>query len=395
MFQSKSFRPFIKTTQQYEKKPSASDTLMEVVSYDLEKYAINAKRVSDGKILSLRVKREKVEAGRKSETEYRSAKWFGHLIDKRMEAIIPVGDKFVAERTEFSGKFGGSDCFECTRIHSLPDQSEGKILEGIVTVSAYKDNINFMQVWEPRSYSYENLMQVGKMLDDVCAEREAGGRPNTIGFQFRLIKGDSVVEQSACYDYIPAERDGETVIKPASLFDSKKFYDVANEFREYADSVGAKAEVMIYRNYMTSKFNNFMESNRSAAYMAKAQVKLSPESDGFIEGKCWAVRGIAAFTEDQYDKKAKAEVKRNLVQKLFVSGVAGSVQAWVRTSDGQKVTLSSALKIYKDRPAQEGNATSKAFPVTPELPEDEDLFESMDKDVQLYSSDDDEDPFAQ
>lgn len=351
--QKDGIKSFIKSNTNKGFTLQAKDNLFKVLSYDLDKGRIKAKRMSDGTDVFIKVSTESMMRFKDAEKKYPNAKFFGHLIDERMMKNINVGDLFIGERSIYVNKSEGLSVLDVNKIITPPSQDDNKNMIALMTVQSYENRVRSVQIWENKSYKLnkETYKKIGTMLDEIIVSKEKGEKPCTIGFQFRIIKGNEVCEQSETFDFIPSVKEGDEVIKKAELHTSKTFKELADEFKNYSQDLG-EAEVMIYRNYIASSFSKELEIREKSMLhrMANSKVRLSLDDvDSFIVGKNYAVSGIVCFTSDEYDKKAKKEIQRNIVSKVFVNGPAGNINSWVRTSEDKKVVFINELKIFDEK----------------------------------------------
>lgn len=380
-------------------EPKQQDMLLKVVSYDLPKYAIVAERVADGKQIFLQVAKAAVDRCRASEKKWANAKWFGHLVDKRMESVIPVGDVFVAENAAWASKQGDTQCYECQRIHSMPSQDEGKNIQGLITVSSYADRVKNVQVWEPESKKMTDVdvwlpIYVDRLNGDAT-DRMEGLHPASTGFQFRVIDGGNVIEQSPCFDYISPIKDGEgNIVTQGRAYDGNDLAERVQEFKEYIGDRLANSEICFYKSYKASGFSDDMSLVSKTGMrkmrldiMCNSEAKLELGGQEVIQGRNQCVMGIVSFTDDDFDKKAKAVIKRDLVQKLFVNGVSGNVHSFIRSPGGVKVTFHPELKVWKKSEEKEVKP-EEAINAVHEALEDDSLFQDMSKAL------DEDDPFS-
>lgn len=356
-----------------EFKQTATDTLFEVVEYDIDTAAIVAKRVSDGKICNVSVSYDAVNRGRKSERAATTASWFGHLIDARMASIIEVGNKFIAERALWvRNQKGGNPLYECSRIINLTDQSEGKIIQGLLTVSGWDGRIRSVQEWAKESFLSTDVDGVGRTaaaLDDVSAKKASGLFPVELGFMFRVIRGDLVVETSQCYDFVQAVKDElGNELSPRRTPTGEEFVELLSEFTEYAaekySGSSAHVEVCTYKSFNASKMSKSMEVNeKSQGYrMISSQSKIDSESDIIQQGKNLAVNGVISLTSDAADKKTRTFVQRDMVNKVFLNGTSGNVNSFIRSPGGVKVRFADELKIFAKKEDQAPAQQQQALP---------------------------------
>lgn len=357
-------------------KQTAADTLFEVISYDTDTAVIIAKRMSDGKQCTVSVSPESIARNRKHELNAKNAIWFGHLIDDRMSKIVEVGNKFIAERAKWiRNQKGGLPLYECAKIINLTDQSDNKIIQGLLTVSGWGGRIRSVQVWDSESFKLsdgERIESLAASLDEIVKARAAGGHPVGAGFQFRVVKDGSVVEVSACFDYVkdeerlPGGDDLRRLVESFGEYVSSKYEGSSAEF-----------EVCTYKNYKASDMSKSMEANEYSAGLRLIDClsKLDSESDEVQQGKNLAVNGVVSLTSDAVDKKSRSFIQRDMVNKVFLNGVHGNVNSFIRSPGGLKVKFADELKVRTEKPAEQ---KEQGKPRSPEVSDPSDPFASVE-----------------
>lgn len=368
--------------QRNQSSTTSRDTLVTINAYDIKTASMN---VTDehGKQFNVKVSKNAIERNKKHEGY--AAKYFGHLIDERMEKNLPVGTRVVLERVSHYDK--GSTC---TRVLSCSDQSEEKLFSGIFTIASAdnKSKIVSVQSWDQTAIEATDkasLIEFAKKLEVEATSQEA--HPKRFGFLLRALKANedgsfTLVDASNGFDYIPEVKDddGQTVEK-ARLIDRKFFVSACQEYGNYlkqGDVQYDKIDILTYRNYKFSVMSKHADIREQSPYfkMVNYNVVGSSNDEKPQTEKHLAVQGIISLTADEMKREGKnvVLVSRDLVTHLFANGPMEDVRLTIKSA-GQTVKLSESLKPTEKKEVQE-----VIEEVAPEPVKQEVFYEDFDMD---------------
>ena len=352
----------------------AIDRLATVEGYDLNNSTI--KVVDDqGRHLHVSMSKDAYQRGQdilaKSQ-KAREAKFFGMVINDRMQNSIPEGSRVILKQVKItrSTKESGETVLigECNNVHNVTEPSPEKTFEALYTVRMYDNAVNNVQVWNEdviahngSDESNERLQALCEKFDEYKERREEGEYLPNLGFQFRVLipspdkEGEyQVIDMTPPLDYHPGEKDDEgNVLREGQVVDSEWFADVLNQYCQdhvdvkypKEDYPGLKIEVLTYADYRAT------ENSRNASVqphwsekhplnmLGKSQTRLSFDDgdEDVVVGKNYAVRGIIELTGDKADKETREFITTNLIKGLHYGGTIGHLHAFIRSADEKKV----------------------------------------------------------
>lgn len=389
------------------------DYLVEVVDYDLPQKTMVVRNVEDGRNILVYISPEAIaRATKKIRSDADPTRFVGYMIDERMQAKIPVGQRVVLEGCVAQRRVQvGSETysrFEAQWINSVPDARPEKAFRAAYTIDAYGGRVNSVQVWEPKAMDVtENkddiLAYLGRM-DEVVASHGRGEHPVNLGLQLRALvnKGADAegkpiyeaIDTTGAFVWVPAKRDeaGNQIEKGHPL-DQASAIQLIEGYLGYLEDVYKdrpevqyRVEVMPFREYRASQQSNKMAIHEKSplADLSTTQTRCSIDDSDTIQGKNWAVNSIVVLSKDQAPSKPGEEWKiRNLVQDLYTNGYRGHVCNHVRSFDDGKVQVHPQLDRV-NRPNYSGAAPTQA-PTQSAPPDDSGFGDAGDG---VFSTDD-------
>lgn len=346
--------PFKKSNnKQFKRSPNSRIVVID--AYDLPKQQITCHTLDNQKMLVSIQQSAITRCGAGNN----QAKWEGHLIDKRMQSVLPVGTRVVIEKAERLAVVDGVWIMESTRIINLTDQSPEKAFEAVFSITADQENKVFtVQHWNEQAINIEDKAAV-KALADLLEEEYKVFTSGTMiplhGFQFRVLDNvEMVVDISPRFDWIPSikNENGEVVVDGTPIH-AAKFEELINGYTAYANERYPKhdIEIMIYKNYRHGPQSRYapipMHQAAPLRQLVSASTRLAIGDTDVIQGGNIAVKGVIQLTADEVDMKTRSFVNRNIVARLFPDGPIGHVCRWVKTSLGHKIEVHEELKIIK------------------------------------------------
>jgi hypothetical protein len=364
--------PFAKP--QNEKKPFVArqnDKLIRIEGYDTSNGVMFA-RDKRGNELAIFIDGAAISRNRKFEAT--KAKFFGHLIDARMEEALPVGHWVVAERAAFARKMKKGEesinVYSAQRVINSTEQDDEKLFEGIFTVAAMRERIAAVQSWSDVAFSPREKDKLVFFASELGKKRElfdAGERVEFAGFMLRAMvlseDGESYVcvDSSFPMDHL-LESDGER--NKAIPIGRDTFVGICRDYSEYLKGLGIEGcvvDVMTYRNIKGSIQAKALEIGSQFSALAKMSSRESVCSNGDdpFAGKNWAVRGIVELSGDEIKKEGRnvSVIPRDLVMKLHANGFNCDVREMVLAFDGKKVKLSDSLRIKREEASGQGQVS--------------------------------------
>lgn len=411
-----------KSSPTQNRQRQISDRLVKIVSYDLATNTMRATQTIKGLngaedrelVLDIKIAEDAIARNNKSAIEKgleQTSKFKGHLIDDKMARDMPPGGLAVIERSEIKGKItkDQEEVFqiEGQRVINVPNPEPGKVVEGIITVSAWDKKVNFVQHWNETAVSgddQEGIESLSKLMDEAVenygkkvgpAGKERSMVRPSVGIQLRAIVPHSdpenpktkymVIDTSGPLDYIPAQKDdaGE-VVQPGHPLDSENFKQYLQGYTDYVNenhnaNGDVRVEICPYFNYPASSQSTTLtikdNANDPIAQMASAETRLSQDEDSKWVGKNWAVKGILQISRDSEIREGRqiTFVDAFYVNKIHANNIKGHVHSWVNSSDGGKTVPHP--KLQRIRPEAAKTATH-----TQPMPQTSHVEESLDED---------------
>lgn len=377
------------------------DRAVEVVGYDIPNAKMFARELIKNKQgeesyidLEVTIDPEAVERGKKNAAEKdltNTIQFQGHSIDEKMASRLPANKnkKVVLEKAKQVRvqTVDGKKVYhlQAQRVINVPNEEPDRFFQGTFTVSANRDGtrVNSVQHWSDKAISVddqENIDKLAAQMDEILSNygEKMHDKPlilPTIGIQLRTIvphkdeKNEEVafmtVDTSGALDHVPAVKDESTgeYIKQAHPLDSETFRQYVEGYKEHIANNFAeeypeyRIEITPYYNYKASPMSNtlVLKENKwdPISQMATCKTRLSQDEDRYVQGKNWAVRGIIQISGDREYRVTPRQIEfipTYFVNKLHANNIKGHVQAWVRSSEGQKVVVHEKLQRIKDTP---------------------------------------------
>lgn len=302
-------------------------------------------------------------------------KYFTHLVDHRMAAMIKPGKgRAIAENAAVTdeireamikGQIVKVPVYHCNRIHSGPSQ-KNKIICGILTLDGwteekgyyddrgeidYRGRVVSVQAWQQSAIRFDDraaMEEFAKELDrhvalKAMAELDAkmAGHPDPekafggalrYGFQGSVIipgPRPVVAEMGPIYTHVPELRNRDGSIKQKKgLLSGDDFLTEAQGFASYVEAkfgdMGAVVEMCVFKSYVTTQ-SDFSDTGKVMCTPAAVFSHKSVDEEGSTVtrmGMNCAVLGILSLTDDQqdgYDDDNRPILKPlNLANKFFL-----------------------------------------------------------------------------
>jgi hypothetical protein len=306
-----------------------ADLLLRVKRFEIGSSALIAEPAKGGCELRLRASSAALESGHKLVLMHPDAPWFGHMVDERMAAAIGPGHLFIAG----SCNAAADGAIEFFRIHSLSTQDKEKSGAGIVTLSCSGNRADKIQLWR--------RFAVDTRSDRLMKISELFAKPG-VGFQLRIVKSGQVRALSPCIDEI-VENGAMRMVGP------EDFLSECERFSSMPRLKG-KVEACIYESFGASKFNKAFELAEGSREHRMATCGSFLARGGAAQtGKNLAVQhGIWLLTPDAVEDDGSI-IRKQFVQRLFLSGYLGNVHQYVHGSDSGSVTIGPELAPNGER----------------------------------------------
>lgn len=383
------------------------DRLLTVLNYDTSKATLYGED-NDGIKYEVIVDPELViKIDKNSKQDAGKASYLSHKIDDKMKKEMPVGSKVVVSRSTILSKDNGAGYkkAQVERVNKVGNPEPNKTFEGLFTLT-YRTHEGFKKVahiqhWQEKGIDINDDSSLQELAKKINAQAQLYGTKvgdrivniPTYGVKFRALqKSDRnndlgpiyiQVDSSIPFDWIrTSDEDGNSKGHPLTgdemLSIAEQYIEHISNHEGFKDNIeNMKIEVVPYQNYMASDNKNMeltfgnpeRDKNawRNPLYQfshRESFVDMEHSDDGRLIGKNNAVKGIIQLSDDKIEKinGKLEEIPVNFVSRLYANGVDGHVDAFVRTSDGNKVELHDSLKLIANNYYQKADNAVNQVP---------------------------------
>lgn len=276
------------------------------------------------------------------------AKYLGNVIDGKMEKSIPVGAHAAIESLLVSDKAGdnGVKSGDCRWVRLAPGNKD-KIIEGIITASAFKDQVRAVQVWAPDAVEPSKLDLAA--FDEQGKPRDAGAPVGSIfGIQPRVVSADGRVVAT-----IPMQSYNRDEKRPINGADVAELIKKAESLLEGDE----KLEVCLYEEFPGSN-NLRVPTFGPLNSMVKRAAPHGPGEALPWGGGVLAVNGVLLLSPGKYEPALQRVVgaEHNWANDVLCSGRKTHVHNMIRGADGTERHVDPSIDIAypnKDHQADE------------------------------------------
>lgn len=322
---------------------------------DAETGTLHCTRLADGQKVDLSIRKEGYIPLEQLSPEAKTAAYVGNIIDSKMAQALPAGCNLVLEGVLLNKPKDGENVVtgDVKWVRGATTNKD-KLIEGVVTLAAYRDQIARVQIWADEAVMPQDL--------DLSAF-DAQAVPHTdkdpvkpiFGIQPRIVGADGKVLVT-----IPMQSWNGDAKRPISGEDVKAVIERASELLDE----GEHLEVAVFREFRAS--NNLKLPNKGPILtMARTAAPHGPGEELPWGGGVLAVRGVVCLSPGKYNEKLGKIVgaENDWANDVLASGAKQHVHNFIKGPNGEEREVSKDIDVVFP-----GRKHSEAEGAEPEMP---------------------------